>query len=143
MDYKAEMIYLSSSNGALLEIAEDKLSPEDLNYVHSLDVYKKEKRKVAYPLFFFPYPSTDIVRNRNPNAVSAQPFCALLFLWPDDVRLVFRVGCRALGGAVPPHATRKSTIYTLLHPTISSGSYNPRNSAGTLGSGSYRSLQRG
>ena len=46
MDYKAGIVHLSSSDGTLLEISEGKLSPEDLTYIRSLDVYKKGKRKV-------------------------------------------------------------------------------------------------
>ena len=46
VDYEAGIVHLSSSDGTLLEIPEGKLSPEDLTYVRSQDVYKKGKPKV-------------------------------------------------------------------------------------------------
>ncbi|KAF9648264.1 kinase-like protein [Thelephora ganbajun] len=45
MDYKAGIVYLSSSNGALLEISEGKLSPSDVSYIQSQDMYKKAQGK--------------------------------------------------------------------------------------------------
>jgi hypothetical protein len=54
VDYKAGIVHLSSSDATLLEIPEDKLSPDDMDYVRSQDVYKEEKRKVTSYLFCFP-----------------------------------------------------------------------------------------
>ena len=47
MDYNAGIVHLSSSDGMLFEIREGKLSPDDLDYVRSLDVYKKAQHKVT------------------------------------------------------------------------------------------------
>lgn len=129
VDYKTGIVHLSSSDGTLLEIPEGKLSPDDISYVRSQDIYKKRKREVVFYLFRFPVhllilfgagfsrryvlsssvptsfrlclvtryaqkgeaqgnflflpfpcPFADIVRNRNPWVVSAQPFRVLLFL---------------------------------------------------------------
>ena len=46
MDYSAEIVHLSSSDGTLLEIPEDKLCQEDIDYVRSQNVYKRRERKV-------------------------------------------------------------------------------------------------
>ena len=54
VDYKAGIVHLSSSDGTILEIPKGKLSPEDLTYVQSQDVYKQGKRKVTPYLFRFP-----------------------------------------------------------------------------------------
>lgn len=54
MDYKAGIVRLSSLDGTLLEIPEGKLSPEDSSYVQSLDVYKKERHKVATCIHYSP-----------------------------------------------------------------------------------------
>ena len=57
MDYRAGIVRLSSSDGTLLEIPEGKLSPEDSNYVRSLDVYKKGELKViSYHSYFLAHP---------------------------------------------------------------------------------------
>jgi hypothetical protein len=53
VDNKAGIVHLSSSDGTLLEIPEDKLSPEDLNYLRSIDADKKAKHKVIPHLFHF------------------------------------------------------------------------------------------
>ena len=47
VDDKAGAVHLSSADGALLEIPKDKLSPEDLNYLRSIDADKKAKSKVS------------------------------------------------------------------------------------------------
>lgn len=56
MDHNAGVVHLSSSNGTSIEIHEDKLSTEDLNYVRSLDMQKRAQRRVitstCYPPFF-------------------------------------------------------------------------------------------
>jgi len=46
VDYNAGVIRLSLPDYTSLEIQEGKLSPEDLNYVRSLDVYKRAQRRV-------------------------------------------------------------------------------------------------
>ena len=45
MDYSAEIVHLSSSDGTLLEIPEGKLCQEDINYVRSQYAYKRGKHK--------------------------------------------------------------------------------------------------
>ena len=57
MDHRAGVVHLSSSNGVLLEVRESKLSVDDINYLRSQDVYKKELRKVTSYLFRFPFRS--------------------------------------------------------------------------------------
>ena len=47
MDYSGGVVHLSSSDGAVLEIPESKLSPDDLDYVRSLYVHKKGRGKVT------------------------------------------------------------------------------------------------
>jgi hypothetical protein len=49
IDYRDGIVHLSSSDGALLEIHEGRLSADDLIYVQSL--YKKLQRKVTWHLF--------------------------------------------------------------------------------------------
>ena len=51
MDYKAGIVHLSSSDGTLLEISEDKLAPDDLDYLQAQNVYKKAQSKVISYLF--------------------------------------------------------------------------------------------
>ena len=48
--YKDGVVHLSSFDGTLLEIPEDKLARDDLTYLRSQDVYKKQ-RKVTFRLF--------------------------------------------------------------------------------------------
>ena len=54
MDYDGEIVHLSSSDGTLLEIFEGELSLDDLNYVRSLYVHRKGKRKVTSYHFCLP-----------------------------------------------------------------------------------------
>ena len=57
MDYQAGVIHLSSFDGTLLEIRESKLSPDDLNYIRSKDVYKRAQVKVtSYYICFADHP---------------------------------------------------------------------------------------
>ena len=53
MDYQAEVVRLSSSDGTLLEIRESELSANDLNFIQSQDVYKQAQRKVTSYYFCF------------------------------------------------------------------------------------------
>jgi len=46
VDYNTGVVHLSSSDGTPLEIQEDKLSTEDLNYIRSLDMHKRAQWKV-------------------------------------------------------------------------------------------------
>ena len=52
------------------------MSPEDLNYLQSLDADKKAKHKVTRHLFHF-LAHPDITRNRNTDRVRVQPLCGL------------------------------------------------------------------
>lgn len=53
--YKEGIVHLSSSDGTLLEIAEDSLSLDDITYLHSQDVYQKAQLKVTrHSLAFCP-----------------------------------------------------------------------------------------
>ena len=55
MGYNSGIIHLSSSDGAVLEIPESKLSRDDLDYVRSLYVHKKGRGKVISNLCRSPY----------------------------------------------------------------------------------------
>lgn len=52
--YKNGIVHLSSSEGAILEIHEDKLCQDDLIYLQSQDVYKQAQGKVTFRPFYFP-----------------------------------------------------------------------------------------
>ena len=51
MGYNDGVVHLSATNGILLEIPEAKLSPNDLTYIQSQDVYKKAQKKVTSYFF--------------------------------------------------------------------------------------------
>lgn len=77
--YKDGVVHLSSSDGTLLEIPEEKLSQDDLNYLHSQDVNSKARPKVNFcPLF--PSQFTDIIWNRMTGRVWVRSFSILRLL---------------------------------------------------------------
>ena len=51
MGYNDGIVHLSATDGILLEIPEAKLSPNDLTYIQSQDVYKKAQKVTSY-LFY-------------------------------------------------------------------------------------------
>lgn len=141
MDYKAGIVHLSSSGGAVLEIPEGKLSLDDLNYLRPLDVYKKEKRKVTSHLFCFPVYSLRLFgAGIQTRCVSYRSACCC-FLRPDSIWFLPRlqtIGWRAWSSGIPPHLTRKPATYTAI-----SDFPNFYDSAGSLGSGTCCSVERG
>ena len=47
--YKNGVVHLSSFDGTPLEIPEDKLAPDDLTYLRSQDVYKRQRKVTVCP----------------------------------------------------------------------------------------------
>lgn len=83
MNYKTGTIYLSSSDGTPLEIPECKLSKDDINYVQSLEVYRKAQRRVIFHTYHF-LPFTEVTRNSRPSGACASPRSLIL---PQVLRL--------------------------------------------------------